>query len=155
LASTELLLTGVLLHVPGAPKSRLTLPSVVLGICGVAQDRDQPHLDRGVWSDGILAEAASEHKFVRLHLEAGGCHGCPAMAAKTYGDPAAIQLLKWHYVLVKGDEASRTVFLESLGGRRSASQPRLRRSGAGNRQAPGFFLLSMKCRSCRKLSPIV
>jgi uncharacterized protein YyaL (SSP411 family) len=59
------------------------------------------------WSDAVFAEAAREHRFVLLDLEAVWCHWCHVMDETTYRDPAVIRLLQSRYILVKVDQDSR------------------------------------------------
>ena len=59
------------------------------------------------WSDEIFAQAAREHKFVLLDLEAVWCHWCHVMDQETYRDPAVRRLMGTKYIAVKVDQDSR------------------------------------------------
>ncbi len=59
------------------------------------------------WSDAIFAQAAREHKFVLLDLEAVWCHWCHVMDQQTYRDPAVRRLMVEKYIAVKVDQDSR------------------------------------------------
>ena len=75
-----------------------------------AQKAAQPAADPIVWhpwSDEIFAQAAREHKFVLLDLEAVWCHWCHVMDKETYADPAVRRLMASKYIAVKVDQDSR------------------------------------------------
>ncbi len=59
------------------------------------------------WSDSIFEQAAREHKFVLLDLQAVWCHWCHVMDEKTYSDPKVIALIESHYIAVRVDQDSR------------------------------------------------
>ena len=59
------------------------------------------------WSDEIFAQAAREHKFVLLDLEAVWCHWCHVMDQQTYRDTAVRRLMGKSYLAVKVDQDSR------------------------------------------------
>ena len=59
------------------------------------------------WSDEIFAQAAREHKFVLLDLEAVWCHWCHVMDQNTYGNAAVQRLMGAKYLAVKVDQDSR------------------------------------------------
>jgi uncharacterized protein YyaL (SSP411 family) len=59
------------------------------------------------WSDEIFAQAAREHKFVILDLEAVWCHWCHVMDQTTYRDPSVRLLMGKSYLAVKVDQDSR------------------------------------------------
>jgi uncharacterized protein YyaL (SSP411 family) len=59
------------------------------------------------WSDEIFAQAAREHKFVLLDLEAVWCHWCHVMDQNTYSDAAVRRLIGERYIAVKVDQDSR------------------------------------------------
>jgi uncharacterized protein YyaL (SSP411 family) len=59
------------------------------------------------WSDAIFAQAAKEHKFVLLDLEAVWCHWCHVMDKETYADPTVRKLMDKNYIAVKVDQDSR------------------------------------------------
>ena len=59
------------------------------------------------WSDEIFAQAAREHKFVLLDLEAVWCHWCHVMDQQTYRDPSVRRLMGKSYIAVKVDQDSR------------------------------------------------
>lgn len=59
------------------------------------------------WSDEVFAQAAREHKFVLLDLEAVWCHWCHVMDKETYSDPAVRRLMGKSYIAVKVDQDSR------------------------------------------------
>lgn len=66
-----------------------------------------PPIEWHPWSDSIFAEAAREHKFVLLDLEAVWCHWCHVMDQQTYRDPAVRRLISKSYIAVKVDHDSR------------------------------------------------
>jgi len=59
------------------------------------------------WSDEIFAQAAREHKFVLLDLEAVWCHWCHVMDQQTYRDAKVRSLIGKSYIAVKVDQDSR------------------------------------------------
>jgi uncharacterized protein YyaL (SSP411 family) len=59
------------------------------------------------WSDAIFAQAAREHKYVILDLEAVWCHWCHVMDQTTYRDASVRRLMDSHYIAVKVDQDSR------------------------------------------------
>lgn len=59
------------------------------------------------WSNEIFAQAAREHKFVLLDLEAVWCHWCHVMDQQTYRNPAVRRLMAKSYIAVKVDQDSR------------------------------------------------
>ena len=59
------------------------------------------------WSDQIFAQAAREHKFVLLDVEAVWCHWCHVMDEETYLDARVRSLLEKSYIAVKVDQDSR------------------------------------------------
>jgi uncharacterized protein len=59
------------------------------------------------WSDEIFAQAARDHKFVLLDLEAVWCHWCHVMDQQTYRDPDVRRLMGKNYIAVKVDQDSR------------------------------------------------
>jgi uncharacterized protein YyaL (SSP411 family) len=59
------------------------------------------------WSDAAFAQAAREHKFVLLDLEAVWCHWCHVMDVGSYHDPQVIALLKKSFITVRVDQDSR------------------------------------------------
>ncbi len=59
------------------------------------------------WSNEIFAQAAREHKFVILDLEAVWCHWCHVMDQTTYRDPSVRHLMDSRYIAVKVDQDSR------------------------------------------------
>ena len=59
------------------------------------------------WSDAIFAQAARDHKFVLLDLEAVWCHWCHVMDQETYRDPIVQRLMDKNYIAVKVDQDSR------------------------------------------------
>lgn len=59
------------------------------------------------WRDDLFAQAAREHRFVLLDLEAVWCHWCHVMDVDTWRDPSVIALLSGHYLAVKVDQESR------------------------------------------------
>ena len=59
------------------------------------------------WSDAVFAQAKREKRFVLLDLEAVWCHWCHVMDENTYSDPAVIQMLREHYIVVKADQDAR------------------------------------------------
>ena len=59
------------------------------------------------WSDAVFAQAAREHKFVLLDLEAVWCHWCHVMDEQTYSNAAVRRLMSKSYIAVKVDQDSR------------------------------------------------
>jgi uncharacterized protein len=59
------------------------------------------------WSDAAFAQAAREHKFVLLDLEAVWCHWCHVMDAETYHNPQVIARLNQRFITVRVDQDSR------------------------------------------------
>ncbi len=79
---------------------------ILLLLCSPAPALSQPIVWQP-WSDEIFAQAAREHKFVLLDLEASWCHWCRVMDQQTYNDPSVRQLMGISYVGVRVDESSR------------------------------------------------
>jgi hypothetical protein len=59
------------------------------------------------WSNEVFAQAAREHKFVLLDLEAVWCHWCHVMDQQTYSNPAVRRLMARKYIAIKVDQDSR------------------------------------------------
>jgi uncharacterized protein YyaL (SSP411 family) len=59
------------------------------------------------WSDAAFAQAAREHKFVLLDLEAVWCHWCHVMDAESYHNPQVVALLNRRFIAVRVDQDSR------------------------------------------------
>ena len=59
------------------------------------------------WSNAIFAQAAREHKFVLLDLEAVWCHWCHVMDDQTYSNTAVRRLMNKKYIAIKVDQDSR------------------------------------------------
>jgi uncharacterized protein len=59
------------------------------------------------WSDSVFTQAARDHRFVLLDLEAVWCHWCHVMDVTTYRDPKVLALLHKSYVTVRVDQDSR------------------------------------------------
>src|SRR5215470_842072 len=59
------------------------------------------------WSDAVFAQAKQQKRFVLLDLEAVWCHWCHVMDENTYFDPAVINMLRKHYIVVKADQDAR------------------------------------------------
>jgi uncharacterized protein YyaL (SSP411 family) len=59
------------------------------------------------WSDSVFAQAARDHRFVLLNLEAVWCHWCHVMDVTTYRDPKVLALLHKDYLTVRVDQDSR------------------------------------------------
>lgn len=68
-------------------KLRRLLPLVLFAATLPAQSPPPPIVWHS-WSEAIFAQAAREHKFVLLDLEAVWCHWCHVMDQETYRDPA-------------------------------------------------------------------
>ena len=66
------------------------------------------------WSDSIFNQAAHEHKFVLLDLQAVWCHWCHVMDKTTYGDPKVIALIQSHYIAVRVDQDSRPILPRAI-----------------------------------------
>lgn len=87
-------------------KLRWLLPLVLLTAPARSQSPSQPIVWHP-WSDEIFAQAAREHKFVLLDLEAVWCHWCHVMDQQTYRDPSVRRLMGKSYIAVKVDQDSR------------------------------------------------
>jgi uncharacterized protein len=59
------------------------------------------------WSDSVFTQAARDHRFVLLDLEAVWCHWCHVMDVTTYRDPKVLALLHKSYLTVRVDQDSR------------------------------------------------
>jgi uncharacterized protein len=59
------------------------------------------------WSDSVFTQAARDHRFVLLDLEAVWCHWCHVMDVTTYRDPKVLALLNKSYLTVRVDQDSR------------------------------------------------
>ncbi len=59
------------------------------------------------WSDAAFAQAAREHKFVLLDLEAVWCHWCHVMEAESYHNPQIAALMNRRFIAVRVDQDSR------------------------------------------------
>jgi uncharacterized protein len=59
------------------------------------------------WSDSVFTQAARDHRFVLLDLEAVWCHWCHVMDVTTYRDPKVLALLHKSYITVRVDQDSR------------------------------------------------
>jgi uncharacterized protein YyaL (SSP411 family) len=59
------------------------------------------------WSDSVFVQAARDHRFVLLDLEAVWCHWCHVMDVTTYRDPKVLALLHKNYLTVRVDQDSR------------------------------------------------
>ena len=59
------------------------------------------------WSEEMFTQAAREHKFVLLDLEAVWCHWCHVMDQQTYNDPTVRHLMEKSYIAIKVDQDSR------------------------------------------------
>ena len=68
---------------------------------------DNPVVAWQPWSDAAFAQAAREHKFVLLDLEAVWCHWCHVMDAETYHNPQVIARLNQRFITVRVDQDSR------------------------------------------------
>ncbi|SNT42271.1 hypothetical protein SAMN05421770_11341 [Granulicella rosea] len=84
----------------------LLLVLLVSPFAGDAQSTPPPIVWHA-WSDRIFAQAAREHKFVLLDLEAVWCHWCHVMDKETYSNPAVRRLMAKSYIAVKVDQDSR------------------------------------------------
>jgi uncharacterized protein YyaL (SSP411 family) len=58
------------------------------------------------WNEGLLTQAAKEHRFVLLDLHAVWCHWCHVMDEKTYSDANVARLIGEHYLAVSVDADS-------------------------------------------------
>jgi uncharacterized protein YyaL (SSP411 family) len=85
---------------------RRYLPLVLLASTAHPQSTTPPIVWHP-WSDAIFAQAAREHKFVLLDLEAVWCHWCHVMDQQTYSNPAVRRLMSERYIAVKVDQDSR------------------------------------------------
>jgi uncharacterized protein YyaL (SSP411 family) len=68
---------------------------------------DNPAVAWQPWSDAAFAQAAREHKFVLLDLEAVWCHWCHVMDAESYHNPQVVALLNQRFITVRVDQDSR------------------------------------------------
>ncbi len=87
-------------------KLRAVLFLLLFASVAGAQTNSQPIVWHP-WSDEIFAQAAREHKFVLLDLEAVWCHWCHVMDQQTYRDAAVRRLMGNKYIAVKVDQDSR------------------------------------------------
>ena len=85
---------------------RWFLPVVFLASTACAQSAPPPIVWHP-WSDAIFVQAAREHKFVLLDLEAVWCHWCHVMDEQTYSNSAVRRLMNERYIAVKVDQDSR------------------------------------------------
>ena len=85
---------------------RWFLPVVFLASTACAQSAPPPIVWHP-WSDAIFVQAAREHKFVLLDLEAVWCHWCHVMDEQTYSNLAVRRLMNERYIAVKVDQDSR------------------------------------------------
>jgi uncharacterized protein len=83
------------------------LLSLVLFAATLPAQSPPPPIVWHSWSEAIFAQAAREHKFVLLDLEAVWCHWCHVMDQETYRDPAVRRLMREKYIAVKVDQDSR------------------------------------------------
>lgn len=74
---------------------------------GHAAPSQTARIDWQPWSDGVFEQAAREHRFVLLDLEAVWCHWCHVMDEVTYSDPTVVELIKSKYIAVRVDQDSR------------------------------------------------
>jgi uncharacterized protein len=86
---------------------RLRLLLATLALAAAAPLRAAEAIAWQPWSDAAFAQAAKEHKFVIMDLEAVWCHWCHVMDETTYRDPKVIALLGARYVALKVDQDSR------------------------------------------------
>ncbi|HTB81035.1 MAG TPA: DUF255 domain-containing protein [Opitutaceae bacterium] len=86
---------------------RRLLFSGILALSFSSARADVPAIAWQPWSDAAFAQAAREHKFVLLDLEAVWCHWCHVMDGTTYRDPQVAALLRSRYITVRVDEDSR------------------------------------------------
>ena len=77
---------------------RRLLPTVFLAASLHAQT---PPIVWHAWSDEVFAQAARDHKFVLLDLEAVWCHWCHVMDQQTYSNPAVRRLMAKKYIAVR------------------------------------------------------
>jgi len=75
--------------------------------CSLRAQAPSQAIDWHPWSAEIFAQAAREHKFVLLDLEAVWCHWCHVMDQQTYSDTAVRRLMGRSYLAVKVDQDSR------------------------------------------------
>jgi len=87
-------------------KLRWLLPLVFATIPACTQTVAPP-ITWHPWSDEVFAQAAREHKFVLLDLEAVWCHWCHVMDQQTYSNPNVRRLMNKSYIAVKVDQDSR------------------------------------------------
>ena len=73
----------------------------------LAQGQAPKPIDWHPWSPEVFAQAAREHKYVLLDLEAVWCHWCHVMDQTTYRDAAVRRLMGKSYIAVKVDQDSR------------------------------------------------
>ena len=85
---------------------RILLPIVLVIGSSSAQTSARPIVWHA-WSNEMFAQAAREHKFVLLDLEAVWCHWCHVMDHETYRDPAVRRLMEKSYIAVKVDQDAR------------------------------------------------
>jgi len=80
---------------------------LLVGISAVPAPAEPPAIAWQGWADDLFVQAAREHKFVLLDLEAVWCHWCHVMDQKTYQDPKVRALIAASFIAVKVDQDSR------------------------------------------------
>jgi uncharacterized protein YyaL (SSP411 family) len=89
------------------------LKKVFIAGCGFglslvsAQAGENTRINWQPWSESIFREAAKQHRFVLVDLEAVWCHWCHVMDENTYSDPKVSALINARYLAVKVDQDSR------------------------------------------------
>jgi uncharacterized protein len=87
--------------------TRIVIGAVTLLAVPLAQAQAPKPIEWHPWSDEVFAQAAREHKYVLLDLEAVWCHWCHVMDQTTYRNPAVRRLMDKSYIAVKVDQDSR------------------------------------------------
>ncbi|WP_178372063.1 DUF255 domain-containing protein [Chitinophaga jiangningensis] len=78
---------------------------LILSCCISSVHAQVNHWQR--FSDEVFKQAQLEHKPVLLDLGASWCHWCHVMDDSTYSNPAIVQYLAEHFILVREDQDKR------------------------------------------------
>jgi len=107
LASLLLLLTATSAQQPAAKSGSRAAMAAHPAVADPPSAKIAPTLAWQPWSDAAFAQAKEQKRFVLLDLEAVWCHWCHVMDENTYSDPAVINMLRKHYIVVKADQDAR------------------------------------------------
>ena len=107
LASLLLLLTATSAQQPAAKSGSRAAMAAQPAVADPPSAKKAPTLAWQPWSDAAFTQAKEQKRFVLLDLEAVWCHWCHVMDENTYSDPAVINMLRKHYIVVKADQDAR------------------------------------------------